>query len=120
MMKTIMIRPDGIASVKAISGFKVLNAHFNGLIEIVSTPRLPSPFCLVVDEEGKLKNLPQNIFASWLYGCDKHGEIIVGDVFLLKIKKGLDGHDLVGLTDEDIHHLAGRFKLALDPAAADA
>jgi len=114
MMKTIMIFPDGTASVKEISGFKVLNAHFNGLVEIVTSPRLPDPFCMAVDEEGKLKGLPQNIIGSWIYGCDKHGEIIVGDVFLLKRKKDLDGYDLVGLSEEDIHHLARRLKLTLE------
>ena len=120
MMKTIMIRTDGLASVKEISSIKVLGAHFNGLIELVSTPRLPSPFCMVVDEEGKLKDLEQNVFASWLYGCDKHGEIIVGDAFLLKTEQGPDGYDLAGLTEQDIHHLAGRFQLELTPAVADA
>jgi len=120
MIKTIMILPDGTASVKEISGFKVLNAHFNGLVEIVTTPRLPDPFCMAIDEEGKLKGLPLNIIGLWIYGCDKHNEIIVGDVFLLKRKKDLDGYDLVGLTKEDIHHLASRYKLELKPALADA
>ena len=120
MMKTIMIQPDGTTSVKAISSIKVLNAHFGGLIEPVTSPRLPKQFCMAVDEEGKCKGLPRNDFGSWLYGVDKHGEIIVGDVFLMKMDRGPDGYDLVGLTDQDIHHLARRFQLELAPAAADA
>ncbi|MCL2300846.1 MAG: DUF3846 domain-containing protein [Firmicutes bacterium] len=120
MMKTIMIRPDGTASVKKLSDFKALNVHFNGLVERVTSPRLPQPFCMGVDEEGKCKGLPRNDFGSWLYGVDKHGEIIVGDVFLLKTEKDSEGYYLAGLTDQDIHHLAGRFQLELVPAAADA
>ena len=119
-MKTIMIQPDGTAYVKVISGFKVLNAHFGGPVEPVTSPRLPQPFTMLVDEEGRMKGLPVNAFDSWLYGVDKHGEIIVGDVFLLKSVQGQDGYNLVGLAEEDIHHLAGRFQLELVSAEANA
>ena len=116
MMKTIMIRPDGIASVKAISGINVLKAHFSGPIELVMSPHLPSQVIMAVDEEGKIKCLPKNSFGSWLYNSGLHRDIIVGDVFLVKIEQSPDtGYHVVGLTDEDIQVLAGRFQLNIAP-----
>jgi len=117
-MKTIMIRPDGTVSVKEISGINVVKAHFNGPIELVLSPHLPSGFIMAIDEDGKINGLPINDFGSWLYEADLHGDVIVGDVFLMKIEQSPDtSHNVVGLTDEDIQALVGRFNLELTPAA---
>ena len=106
MMKAILIRPDGAVLTKELSGFKALNHHFDGLVQIVCAPNLPEPFCLALDEEGKLKELPVNGIGSWLYRSSAHGDYIVGDVFILKIEDGPDGEDIVGLSDEDIRRIA--------------
>ena len=120
-MKTIMLKPDGTASVKEISSINVVKAHFSGPIELVMSSHLPSSFIMAVDEDGKINGLPKNDFGSWLYEADLHGDVIVGDVFLLKIEQRPDTScDVVGLTDEDIHDLASRFQLELVPTAADA
>jgi len=119
-MKTIMIPPIGIARIKELSNIKALNAHFGGSVESVTSPRLPYPFCMIADEEGRMKGLLRNNFASWLYGVDNHGEIIVGDVFLMKSVRSSDGYNLVGLTEQEIHHLAGRFQLELASVTDDA
>ena len=95
-----------------------LKAHFNGPIELVMSPHLPSNFIMAVDEEGKINGLPKNDFGSWLYEADLHGDVIVGDVFLMKIKQSPDtSHNVVGLTNEDIQDLAARFQLELVSAA---
>jgi len=120
-MKTIMIQPDGAVSVKEISSINVVKAHFNRTIELVMSPHLPSGIIMAVDEEGKINGLPKNDFGSWLYEADLHGDVIVGDVFLVKIEQSPDTScNVVGLTDEDIQDLAARFKLELVPAAVDA
>jgi len=120
MIKTIMIQPNGAASVKEISSINVVRAYFNGPIELVASPHLPSSFIMVVDEEGKINGLPKNDFGSWLYEADLHGDVIVGDVFLMKIEQSPDtSYDVVGLTEQDIHHLAECFQLDFVPAAAD-
>jgi len=117
-MKTIMIQPNGTVSVKEISSINVVRAHFNGPIELVISPHLPSNFIMAVDEEGKINGLPKNDFGSWLYEADLHSDIIVGDVFLMKIEQSPDtSHNVVGLTNEDIQDLAARFQLELVPAA---
>ena len=120
-MKTIMIQPDGAVSVKEISSINVVKAHFNRTIELVMSPHLPSGIIMAVDEEGKINGLPKNDFGSWLYEADLHGDVIVGDVFLVKIEQSPDTScNVVGLTDEDIQDLAARFKLELVPAAVNA
>ena len=120
-MKTIMIQSDGTVSVKEISSINVVKAHFYGPIELVMSPHLPSSFIMAVDEEGKINGLPKNDFGSWLYEADLHCDVIVGDVFLMKIEQSPDtSYNVVGLTEQDIHCLADRFQLDFVPAAADA
>jgi hypothetical protein len=115
-MKTIMIQPNGIVSVKEISSINAVRAHFNGPIELVASLHLPSSFIMLVDEEGKINGLPKNDFGSSLYEADLHG-----DVFLMKIEQSPDtSYNVVGLTEQDIRHLAERFQLDFVPAAADA
>lgn len=77
-----------------------------GWIEVVRPVRLRRPYCMIVNEEGRLLNLPTNAFGSFLYGTDKHGSPIVGDIVLLKDGINSDGElDLLGLTELDIKHL---------------
>ena len=116
MIKTIMIQPDGTVSVKEISSINVVKAYFNGPIELVASPHLPSGFIMAVDEEGKINGLPKNDFGSWLYEADLHSDVIVGDVFLMKIDQSPDTScNVVGLTEQDIQNLVSRFQLELVP-----
>jgi hypothetical protein len=112
-MRTILLSTHGGDSIQELADTKALWNHFGGLFEIVRPRRLPPPYCMVVDESGKLKGLQDNQIGSWLYGADKHGVAIVGDVFLMKEVPGDDGYKLVGLTDEEIAGLAKRLKLNL-------
>jgi len=113
-MKTLLIKANQTISVVEIDGFGGLREYFNGFPEFVYPRRLQSPFCLAVDDMGKLKSLPQNDFGCYLYESDKHGRVIVGDIFLMKRKVLNDGsYDVVGLTDSDINELTTKYNISI-------
>lgn len=86
--------------------YKSIGEVVGGWLEIVRPVRLKRPYCMVVNEEGMLRNLPMNTFGSFLYGTDNHGSPILGDIVLLKEGINSDGDlDLLGLTELDIKHL---------------
>lgn len=71
-----------------------------GYIELVRPAGLVPPFVMVVDEEGLLKDKPENRIASYLYGGRAP---IVGDVIIMGEGLNQDSErDLVGLTEEQI------------------
>ena len=77
-----------------------------GWIEVVRPVRLKRPYCMIVNDEGALLNLPRNIFGSFLYGTNYHGNSILGDIVLLKEGINSDGErDILGLDEQDIKHL---------------
>ena len=81
-----------------------------GWIEIVCPVRLKRPYCMIVNEEGVLLNLPINSFGSYLYGTDYHGNPILGDIVL--VKEGIDSdgeRDILGLAGQDIKYLCDMF-----------
>lgn len=68
-------------------------------IEIVRPVRA-NDFVMIVDEEGRLRdNMYVNTVASWLYGSDKHGEVILGDCVLMMEEMGPEGPDLAGIDE---------------------
>lgn len=86
--------------------YKSIGEVVDGWIEIVHPVRLGRPYCMVVNEEGLLRNLPMNVLGSFLYRTDIHGSPIVGDVVLLR--EGINSYgeyDLLGLTEQDIEYL---------------
>lgn len=77
-----------------------------GWIEIVHPMRLEQPYCMIVNEEGMLRNLPINVFGSFLYGVDRHCIPILGDIVLLKEGINSDGEpDILGLDEQEIKHM---------------
>ena len=85
---------------------KSIGEAVDGWIEIVHPVRLGRPYCMVVNEEGLLRNLPMNVLGSFLYRTDIYGSPIVGDIVLLKEGINSDGeYDLLGLTEQDIEYL---------------
>lgn len=81
-----------------------------GWIEIVYPVRLKRPYCMIVNEEGVLLNLPINSFGSFLYGMDYHGNPIFGDIVL--VKEGIDSdgeRDILGLDGQGIKYLRDMF-----------
>ena len=61
-------------------------------------------FCMVIDDEGLLKDNPVfNPIASLLYGCDLHGQPIAGKALICQNRETPDGIETVGLTDYDVY-----------------
>ena len=77
--------------------------HINSdWMEIVRPHKLPHGYALICDEEGFMNNKPINPFASWLYGFEKHGNPILGDVLIVKEDfDPLEGADLVPIPETD-------------------
>lgn len=80
-----------------------MGAVVGGLIQVVNPKGLPKPFCMIVNEEGRLRNLPFHPIASFWYGTQMHGQPIVGTVVLLKEALNAEGEpDLAGLNNAEI------------------
>ena len=85
---------------------KSIGEAVGGWIEVVRPVRLKRPYCMIVNEEGALINLPRNIFGSFLYGTNYHGNWILGDIVFLKEGINSDGEcDILGLDEQDIKYL---------------
>ena len=107
-MKGILINTKNEMRVKEFSepAHRSIGDAVGGWIEIVRPVRLERPYCMIVNEEGTLINLPRNSFGSLLYGTDYHGNPILGDIVLLKEGINSDGElDILGLDDQDIKYL---------------
>ena len=107
-MKGIVITTKYEMRVQEFSepAYKSIGEVVGGWIEIVHPVRLWRPYCMVVNEEGLLRNLPMNVLGSFFYRTDIHGSPIVGDIVLLKEGINSDGeYDLLGLTEQDIEYL---------------
>lgn len=107
-MKGIVITTNEKMRVQEFSepAHKSIGDAVGGWIEIVRPVRLERPYCMIVNEEGALLNLPRNIFGSLLYGTIYHGNWILGDIVLLKEGINSDGErDILGLDEQDIKYL---------------
>lgn len=107
-MKGIVITTKNAMRVQEFSApaYQSISDAVGGWLEIVHPKRLKRPYCMIVNDEGLLRNLPLNVFGSLLYGTDYHGNPIVGDIVL--IKEGINSNgecDLVGLDEQDIQNL---------------
>lgn len=70
-------------------------------VERVRPTGLPG-YLMLVDENGRLKNLPMNLAGSLFYGAQFHGEPIVGTIVIAG-----DNREKVpqGLTEKQISHV---------------
>lgn len=108
MMKGIVITTKDEMRVQEFPepAHRSIGDAVGGWIEIVHPMRLEQTYCMIVNEEGMLLNLPINSFGSFLYGTDYHGNPIFGDIVLLK--EGIDSNgerDILGLNGQDIKYL---------------
>lgn len=107
-MKGIVIATNNKMRLQEFSEptYKSIGDAVGGWIEIVRPVHLERPYCMIVNEEGALLNLPMNMFGSFLYGTDYHGNQILGDIVLLKEGINSDGErDILGLDEQDIKYL---------------
>lgn len=107
-MKGIVVTTKNEMRVQEFSepAHKSIGEAVGGWIEIVRPARLERPYCMIVNDEGVLLNLPMNMFGSFLYGMGYHGNPILGDIVLLKEGINSDGEpDILGLDEQDIKYL---------------
>lgn len=65
-------------------------------------------YCMLIDEEGRLKEpkLALNNFASLMYGTLVHNIPIVGDIVIMKDEAcPTGGEDIVGLDEDEIYRM---------------
>lgn len=104
-MKTVKVTTDNVVSIIDVDfdDYKdIQRAIGGGYFETVHTTRMQAVFedeslIMIVDESGRLKNLPENMLGSVLYGTARHGNPIVGDIIFAKIS----GEDIVGPDDPE-------------------
>ena len=93
MAKTVKITTDNHISVVEVPWNVEAQVEMIGAdcTETVKTQRmydlLKDYVVMIVDESGLIKNRPDNLVASYLYGTDIHGCTIAGDV-LFGIQRG--------------------------------
>lgn len=80
-MKGIVVTTDLEIRIEEFSDplYKTVGSAVGGYIEHVKPARLRHPYCMIVNEEGRLLDLPLNYVGSYFYGTDQHGEPIVGN-----------------------------------------
>jgi hypothetical protein len=104
-MKIIEIDTDCNTKFLVVLGYigDFIRGRLGGYMEVVHPKGLITPFVMIVDEEGLLKELPLNPAGSIFYGTPLHGQPIVGKIYIAKqTGNPLDGDDIKGLTDDDM------------------
>lgn len=102
-MKTVKITTDNKVSVIDVdfSDFRNIQRAIGGYFEAVKTQKMfdyfKQPIMFLADEEGLVKYLPLNRFGSYLYGTERHGWPIAGDIILAVPC----GEDILGLDDAE-------------------
>lgn len=107
-MKGIVITTKNEMRVQEFSepAHRSIGDAVGGWIEIVHPMRLEQTYCMIVSEGGTLRNLPINVFGSFLYGFDRHCIPILGNIVLLKEGINSDGEpDILGLDEQEIKHM---------------
>ncbi len=61
--------------------------------------------CMLVDEEGRLKENEVNLLGSWLYGADMHGDPIMGNVLFVGEEWVGNGIGFCGIDEMMFHYL---------------
>lgn len=116
-MKGIVITTDLELSVRDFEAplYESIGKAVGGYIEVVHPMGLKEPYCIVVNEEGLLKNLPLNPLGSLWYGTQHHGHPIVGDIVLTK--EGFVGceRDFVGFEDAELESIMEELKGLIRP-----
>ena len=104
MKKGLVFTTDEKMCVKEFGEplYKTVGEAVGGHIEIVHPKGLEEPYCMVVNEEGLLMDLPLNAIGSVWYRTWEHGHPIVGDIVVMKEGFENGDRDLLGLTDEEI------------------
>lgn len=106
-MKGIVVTTDLEIRIEEFSDplYKTVGSAVGGYIEHVKPARLRHPYCMIVNEEGRLLDLPLNHIGSFFYGTDQHGEPIVGNIVVMKDGYRNGEPDIVGLDDSEVEQV---------------
>ena len=111
--QAVVVKTDGTAQLVPCDANKTLSLDklhelVGGYVEVVRASRI-APLVMIVNEEGRLLNLPLNknatAWQSAIHGCQQ----IVGDVVVMCQQ----GEDLVGLNPKLAKQLSGAFTMRL-------
>ena len=119
MANCMLIHPSGMVEVVDFPEKDKLDWYYEkigcGCIDIVKPyglediakkydlKSLLGKFCLIVDDEGLLKDKPEvNPIASLLYGADTHGQCLFGKVLVAADEVTEDSIETVGFEDSDL------------------
>ena len=112
MITYLLVKVDGSVSRVEIP-HKEFNDNVHRLIEcsIYELVHVPGGFYLVVDENGKMYEVPKpvNVLASMLYPGTPHGDPIVGDVLIGRIGTVNEEPDMIGLSEVELKLLETYF-----------
>jgi len=100
-MKAILITTKNEVTTGDFTFEQMQKQFKSGYAEAVRPTRLSRKFFMVVDDEGLLNDSELNEVGSYLYGTDKHGSPIMGDIFLCADVGG----DFGPLSDKDTQEL---------------
>lgn len=97
-------KPEAIRVESASIPLDLIQRCVGGYFEVVRPARLQHQFphvLMLVNEEGKLRGLPLNILATYLFKCPQ--DVIVGDVLLVTTEPPNpdDEPDVYAMTDDD-------------------
>lgn len=111
--QAVVIKVDGSAQLVPCDAdkslpLKKLQELVGGYIEVVRASRI-APLVMIVNEEGKLLNLPLNKNATAWQSAIHGFQQIVGDVVVMCQQ----GEDLVGLNPKLAKQLGGAFTMRL-------
>lgn len=107
-MKAILITTHDEISIVNLDTSKPLYKAIGEVIgcdwiEVVHPMGLVEPYCMIADEEGGLKERQYiNYAGSLLYGSPVHGQLIVGNIVIMKDVMTNEGPDIGGLDDEEL------------------
>lgn len=106
-MKGIVVTTDLNVRIEEFGDplYKTVGTAVGGYIEHVKPARLRHPYCMIVNEEGRLIDLPLNPIGSFFYGTDQHGEPIVGNIVIMKDGYRDGERDIVGLNDVEAEEI---------------
>lgn len=115
-MKGLLVKTNGSISPVDFEPpfYQSIRNIIDGYIEIVHPKGLHRPYCMVVDEEGLIKQKEINVVGSVLYETQKHGSPIVGDILILREVFDGWGWDFEGLYDEDVEQLTPQLTIIIE------
>ncbi len=112
-MKAVVVRTTNEVSIEDLG--EPLHMHtqpiLGGMIETVHPMRLKRPYLMLVNDSGLLRDLNINPLGCYLYGTDKRGSSIVGNIIIMKevLINRWGERDICGLTDQEAQGLKNLF-----------